>query len=497
MRSFAGFDIGDQKLKMAYADTTGVARVYANQWGESTFPTAMFMSDSGDVVGTEAIQLGYMQPQLLVRDPKLKLGTDDTVGKAPDGTVRRARDWCRQIFAWGRGTMESTTGEVVDLAAITVPAGFTDPQILDVRQAAEATGVEVVVIPRESTACAVAAGLQGRGCGSYLIFDMGNATTDVTAVSASGNNLDVLANGGVPVAGKLFTVRLVQAVREEFAKENGFMPDEVVDAVDLMTLWDRCEQTKTLMSRVDSAPIIFGCRGKTTTLTATRADLENWCGGLMDEPMGCVRRVMDDAKLKPADLKGVHLFGGGSQTRLVAARLEKELGLKPTMAREPLHGPALGAVIMGLATLAARGKRASISGVLIPPPQLFIREKTAYPLGITVVLRDTETLMHSVVIPRGQTYPCDITVRFQLAQPNQTEAQIEILQGDPDAPRDNCVVLASTKMTGLPAVADRPHVIEIRFRLDSDGVAWVTARDAESGQTADMKIENRPFAKVA
>jgi molecular chaperone DnaK (HSP70) len=52
-------------------------------------------------------------------------------------------------------------------------------------------------------------------------------------------------------------------------------------------------------------------------------------------------------------------------------------------------------------------------------------------------------------------------------------------------------VARSPRWLRLPPIPDRPHVLEIRFRLDADGVAWVTARDVESGKVVEMKVDTR------
>jgi molecular chaperone DnaK (HSP70) len=176
--------------------------------------------------------------------------------------------------------------------------------------------------------------------------------------------------------------------------------------------------------------------------------------------------------------------------------VEKALGIKPIIAREPMHGAALGAVTMGLAELARRGRRVTVGGVLIPAPNVFIQEVTAHPLGVTVVLPGSSKLVLSVIVPRGHPYPCDITRKFQLAVPNATSARIEVLQGDPDAARELCVILGSVEMDGLPPIGDRPHALEIRFRLDVDGVAWVTARDVESGKLVEMKVDTKKVPPI-
>jgi len=485
-------DVGMSGLKGARLDITGQPKLVISPWGDSVTPTVIFLGPNGAVFGMEAVQAGAMDPSRCIQHAKRKTGTGEVLGVGHDGKEWRSGDCYQFAVAWFKRMVETATGEIVDQVVLTVPANYMDPQIREVRQAAEAAGLEVILIVREPTAFAVCNNGTGRGNGKVMVIDVGGGTTDVTILSSSGNNLDVMGTSGIAeLGGRDFTAKLETGVLDPFCKQHGFVPDKTADAVELMNLTSNCERAKILLSRCPSAPVVFTCRGHTIRLDFTQADFERLCADLGTQLINCVTQALDDCKLKPADLREVLLAGGACQTPMLAACIEKALGIKPVIAREPMHGAALGAVIMGQAELARRGKTVSVGGVLIPPPEFFIQEVTAHPLGVTVVIPGSNKLVHSVVVPRGHPFPCDITRNFQLALPNATVARIEILQGDPDAAREACVILGSVEMDGLPPIPDRPHVLEIRFRLDADGVAWVTARDVESGKVVEMKVDTR------
>jgi len=356
----------------------------------------------------------------------------------------------------------------------------------------------VLLVAPEPTAFAVSSDLASRGSGHVAILDIGGGTADGTVLKVSGNNLDILGTGGVPnLGGCDFTARLKQAVIEKHYGTYGFLPDQATDALDLLSLDQQAEQAKILLSRCPKATIVFTCRGHTTRMDISQADFEHLCADLGAAVVGCLTRTLADCKLRPSDLREVLMVGGASQMPMIGRLIEQELGIKPTFGREPLYGAALGAVTMGLAELARRGQRQTISGILIPSPDLFVQEVTAHPLGVTVVTSGDRKLVHSVVLKRGRPYPCDVTRRFQLAVPGQTEVRIELLQGDPDAPRENCRVLGCGDMRDLPAIADRPHVLEIRIRVDASGVVWVTARDVESGKTLELTADPRKVSQAS
>jgi len=128
-------DFGTWKSVCAYPDVTGRPVVVTSPWGESSIPTVSYLSDNGPLIGTEAIQAAAMDPSRCIRYPKRKIGTDDVLAVGPDGKEWRARD-CYQLFASVfKDMVERKTGELVDRAVLTVPAGYNDAQIREVKGA--------------------------------------------------------------------------------------------------------------------------------------------------------------------------------------------------------------------------------------------------------------------------------------------------------------------------------------------------------------------------
>ena len=491
-------DFGTWKSVCAYPDVTGRPVIVTGPWGDSSIPTVIYLSDNGPLIGAEAIQAAAVVPSRCIRYPKRKIGTDDVLAVGPDGKQWRARD-CYELFAASfKKVVETKTRELVDAAVLTVPANYNDAQIRESIVAAEAAGLTVLLVAREPTAFAVESDLSSRGNGSVAMADVGGGTFDVTILSVSGNNLDILGTGGVPKLGGCdFTARIVKAVIEKFRDEHGIVPDPAADALDMLNLSQQAEQAKFLLSRCPTVTIVFTCRGHTTRMDFSQADFDRLCADPGAAVVGCLAKTLEDCKVKPTDLREVLMVGGASQMPMIGRLIQQQLGIKPTIAREPLYGAALGGVTLGLAELARQGRKQTVGGILIPAPDLFVQEVTAHPLGVTVVTPGDRKLVHSVVLDRGRPYPCDVTRRFQLAVPGQTEVRIELLQGDPDVARENCRVLGCGDMRDLPAIVDRPHVIEIRVRVDASGVVWVTARDVESGKTLELTADPRKVSQAA
>jgi molecular chaperone DnaK (HSP70) len=97
--------------------------------------------------------------------------------------------------------------------------------------------------------------------------------------------------------------------------------------------------------------------------------------------------------------------------------------------------------------------------------------------------------VNSVILAKGKPIPSVQVGRFVLAEPGQTGALIELLQGDDGAPKDQCKVLGHFELKGLTPIHDRPHPIDVRFSIDRNGVLTAEAYDAISDKRAEMVVD--------
>ena len=90
---------------------------------------------------------------------------------------------------------KSLGGELVG-AVITVPAYFDDAQRQATKDAARLAGLNVLRLLNEPTAAAVAYGLDNAAEGTYVIYDLGGGTFDISILKLSKGVFEVLATNG-------------------------------------------------------------------------------------------------------------------------------------------------------------------------------------------------------------------------------------------------------------------------------------------------------------
>src|SRR5947199_52079 len=113
---------------------------------------------------------------------------------APAHILRLLRD----VLA---GTLNDPT-YLLDSAVITMPAYFNHEQIEATRQAGEQAGFEVVELLHEPTAAAIYySWLENHGDATYLVYDLGGGTFDVSIIRKRFDDYEVLSVSGDPFLG--------------------------------------------------------------------------------------------------------------------------------------------------------------------------------------------------------------------------------------------------------------------------------------------------------
>ena len=92
--------------------------------------------------------------------------------------------------------VERAYGQPVSEAVISVPAYFSDAQRKATRIAGELAGLKVEKLINEPTAAALAYGLHQKGEATFLVFDLGGGTFDVSVLELFEGVMEVRASAG-------------------------------------------------------------------------------------------------------------------------------------------------------------------------------------------------------------------------------------------------------------------------------------------------------------
>ncbi|MFA5342187.1 MAG: molecular chaperone DnaK, partial [Clostridia bacterium] len=391
-----------------------------------------------------------------------------------DGKKYSPQEISAMILQKVKADAEAYLGEKVTQAVITVPAYFSDSQRQATKDAGKIAGLEVLRIINEPTAAALAYGMDKEQDQKILVFDLGGGTFDVSILDISDGVFEVLAtNGNTRLGGDDFDNKVIDYLADTFKKENGI--DLRNDKMALQRLKEAAEKAKIELSSVMSSninlPFITADASgpKHLDITLTRAKFDELTADLVQKTMDPLRKAMDDAGLKPADIHKVLLVGGSTRTPAVQDAVKKFIGKEPFKGINPDECVAVGAAIQ--------------AGVLTGDVKdLLLLDVTPLSLGI-------ETLggVCTKLIERNTTIPTKKSQIFSTAADGQTAVDIHVLQGEREMAQYN-KTLGKFQLTGIaPAPRGVPQ-IEVTFDIDANGIVNVSAKDLGTGNEQKVTI---------
>ncbi|MFH2022563.1 MAG: molecular chaperone DnaK [Patescibacteria group bacterium] len=493
-----GIDLGTTNSAVAVMEG-GSPKIIATAEGRNTFPSIVSFKGSDTAVGDIAKRQMVLNPTKTVNSVKRFMGRkfDNqavksaikhvayTITKGKDGMAvveiggkqYTPQEISAKILSKAKTDAESYLGGPVTRAVITVPAYFDDSQRQATKQAGEIAGLTVERIVNEPTAAALAYGLDKKGSSTIAVYDLGGGTFDISILEIGDGVFEVKStNGDTFLGGDDFDSLIIEWILSEYKKETG--KDLSKDPQALQRVKDAAEKAKIELSSAQQSEInqpfiTQGDDGQPLhlTMTLTRAKLEELVDELIKKSIEPVKKALKDAKMTVKDIDEVILVGGQTRMPKVQAEVEKFFGKEPHRGVNPDEVVAIGAAIQ------AGVIGGDVSDVVL--------------LDVTPLTLGLETLggVRTPLIERNTTIPTSKSQIFSTAADNQTQVEINVLQGEREMAADN-KTLGRFILDGIPPAMRGTPQIEVTFDIDSNGILNVTAKDKNTNKEQKITIQN-------
>ncbi len=344
-----GIDLGTTYSVVGYIDETGRPAVTRSSEGQDTTPSVVyFETEENIVVGKVAKESAGVYPDQVVSLIKREMGE---------------KEWRREFFGQEytppsisalilsalAKDAATHTHRPVNEVVVTVPAYFGLLEKDATKQAGEIAGLQVIGIVPEPVAAALHYGITGSADGTtFLVYDLGGGTFDISLIKMTETSVEVLAVGGNSrLGGADWDEKLFDHILEQLIGQWG---DESVqdDEAELQAIRTLTEQAKKDLSKAESKQLIRRYSGTAAKVTVTRKQFEEMTADLLEETIRITHRTLDEAEERYPGIRSqisqLLLVGGSSWMPAVSERLKQEFSWEPRLS-DPDLAVAKGAAL--------------------------------------------------------------------------------------------------------------------------------------------------------
>ena len=480
-RYAVGIDLGTTHSLIA-CDLDGTPTVLLDEAGEALLPSVVrYCPQGAPVVGTQAKAQFVVDPQNTLVSTKRLMGKSAQEALSAGQffsayeLVDQQANVVRIKTCAGEVTPMQVSGEILNKlmtrvaqidkdiveAVITVPAYFDEAQRQATKEAAQIAGIKVLRLLNEPTAAAVAYGLDQAASGICLVFDLGGGTFDVSVLRLSGGVFEVLATGGDTALGGDDIDGLVAT---------WIMSQQAAgDCLDPAEIMIKAREAKEQLSTTQhvSLNLAHGWQG-----TLTRAHLEDLTAPLVEKMRHICKRVLLDASLSSSEIDHIVLVGGATRMPYIRAQVADLFHKAPLDSIDPDKIVALGAAIQASQLVGNRRDN-----------QVLLLDVIPLSLGIEMMGGGVEQLLL-----RNSPIPATASTFFTTYQDGQTGLSLHVVQGEYGVAAD-CRSLAKFNLSGFPPMAASEAKVEVTFRVDSDGLLTVSAKELNTGISSQVEVK--------
>lgn len=472
-----GIDLGTTNSLVAVW-REGAPQLVANALGSFLTPSVVGLDDSGQVlVGQVARERLQTHPHLTTALFKRYMGSAHEVRLGQ--RTFRPEELSALVLKSLKADVERAFGEPVTEAVISVPAYFSDAQRKATRVAGELAGLKVDKLINEPTAAALAYGVHQKEETTFLVFDLGGGTFDVSILERFDGVMEVRASSGDNFLGG---EDLDDALVQSFLERQGEGIPDTSQPLLRHRLRREAQRVRHALGHESSA--IFSLRANDCEWSEvfTQDQLRQVLEPLLERLRGPIERALRDARIRLADLDEVLLVGGTTRMPLVRKLVAGLFGRFPSMHLNPDEIIAQGAAIQA----ALKARDAALEEVVLT-------DVCPYSMGIETTQKVGERYdsgFYLPIIERNCVVPVSRVEQVQTLHDGQKEVLVRVFQGESRLVKDN-IFLGELSVAVPPRKAGEVS-LDIRFTYDNNGLLEADVSIPLTGMNYRLIIENNP-----
>ena len=414
-----GVDLGTtNSLAVVYKEGKPIR--IPNAYGEFVTPSAVSILDGKIVVGKLAKERLITHPECSASLFKRNMGSDVTytLDKKEYDSATLSSFVVKQLIEDAQNYLHESIDEVV----ISVPAYFNARQRQDTKRIGELLNVKVERLINEPSAAAIACHMDDE-YETFVVFDFGGGTLDVSVVDCFENVISINAiSGNNHLGGTDFD----RAMAEYFCLKNG-LNFNVLDLSFQQSIIRACEQAKIKLSRQSVVEVSLVHLNKNYNCIFDENVLFNTTHSLLESCKNVIGKAVKDSGFSASELDSLILVGGSSKMPVLQHYLSDALNI-PVLKEENMDS----LVAFGLGKyIGIKQRDENIKDVVVTDICPFSLSTSTYNE------QNPDLELSTVLIPKNSVLPTSKKMTLRTVHKGQTKVNISVFQGQAMYAKEN------------------------------------------------------------
>ena len=414
-----GVDLGTtNSLAVVYKE--GKPVLIPNAYGEYVTPSAVSILDGKIVVGKLAKERLITHPECSASLFKRNMGTDVTytLDKKEYDSATLSSFVVKQLIEDAQNYLHESIDEVV----ISVPAYFNARQRQDTKRIGELLGIKVERLINEPSAAAIACHMDDE-YETFVVFDFGGGTLDVSVVDCFENVISINAiSGNNHLGGTDFD----RAMAEYFCLKNE-LNYNVLDSSFQQSILRTCEQAKIKLSTQNVVEVSLVHLNKNYNCIFDENVLFNTTHSLLESCKNVIGKAVKDSGFSANELDSLILVGGSSKMPVLQHYLSDALNI-PVLKEENMDS----LVALGLGKyIGIKQRDENIKDVVVTDICPFSLSTSTYNE------QNPDLELSTVLIPKNSVLPTSKKMTLRTVHKGQTKVNISVFQGQAMYAKEN------------------------------------------------------------
>lgn len=414
-----GVDLGTtNSLAVVYKEGKPIR--IPNAYGEFVTPSAVSILDGKIVVGKLAKERLITHPECSASLFKRNMGTDVTykLDKKEYDSAALSSFVVKQLIEDAQNYLHESIDEVV----ISVPAYFNARQRQDTKRIGELLGIKVERLINEPSAAAIACHMDDE-YETFVVFDFGGGTLDVSVVDCFENVISINAiSGNNHLGGTDFD----RAMAEYFCLKNG-LDYNILDSSFQQSILRACEQAKIKLSTQNVVEVSLVHLNKNYNCVFDENVLLNITKSLLESCKNVIGKAVKDSGFSASELDSLILVGGSSKMPVLQHYLSDVLNI-PVLKEENMDS----LVVLGLGKyIGIKQRDENIKDVVVTDICPFSLSTSTYNE------QNPDLELSTVLIPKNSVLPTSKKMTLRTVHKGQTKVNISVFQGQAMYAKEN------------------------------------------------------------